>query len=521
MNAMLLRQTIWMPLAVTVVGLITAYWGTIDGMMAQWLNNDDFSHGLLIVPISTYLVWQRRERIARTPLSTDWRAVPFMAMAIGVHIVGELGAELFTTRISMIFFFIGAIWLLYGWPLTRVLAFPLGFLFLMLPLPGFIYSNITFPLQLLSSKWSVSFLHLFGVLAFREGNIIDLGFTQFQVVEACNGLRFILPLFTLGVLFAFWQAKPLWQRLALMAATVPIAISANILRIGGTGLIAQHWGSEAAEGFFHGFSGWAVFMLAFALFFGFDRLLALLPGRRRPAPTLPATEAGAGSDPAPAPVQRHRPLAAVMVLVGLLLATPLMVHNLGSVSPRPLKQPLSQFPLHLEGRVGRSDSMDPLIWERVGGQDYFMANYHQAGEVPINFYVAYYEHQRKAGAFIHSPRLCLPGAGWFIDAGRNRRLTPSAAGHRAEGLKINEMLIRKGSDTQLVYFWYQGRDRNFTSEFSSKFYMVWDGITRRRTDGALVRVIAPLSSDREIDATRRLMDAFALTAAGRLEGYLP
>jgi exosortase D (VPLPA-CTERM-specific) len=396
--------------------------------------------------------------------------------------------------------------------LIRILAFPLLFLFLMLPLPGFIYRNLTFPLQILSSKWAVSFLHLWGIMAYREGNIIDLGFTQFQVVEACNGLRFILPLFTLGVLFAFWRARPLWSRLVLIAATIPIAICANVIRIGGTGVLAKYWGPEVAEGFFHGFSGWAVFMLSFALFFVLSKVLSLIPGQKR------LTKENFVSFHYPMLKRGSAPsFAALGLSLILILATPVVVHSLGNVPARPLRQSLNQFPLNLEGYQGKTETMDPVIWDRVGGQSYFIATYVHPERIPINFYIAYYEYQRKAGDFIHSPKLCLPGAGWYIDVNHTRRIGLPDHG----SLIFNELLTRKGESSQLVYYWYQGRNRNFTNEFSAKFWMIWDGIWRRRTDGSLVRLVANLKPHESLEDVRNAMDRFAVAASLELNNFLP
>ena len=515
MRATLMQQSRWgLSVAAIIAGLIVCYWDSVSLLVGQWLSNDDFSHGLLIVPISLYLAWERRHKLAQTSMTIDWRAIALLLMAIVIYIVGELGAELFTTRVSLLVFFIGALWFLFGPGMMKVLAFPLAFLFLMLPLPSFVYRNLTFPLQLLSSKWAVAFLDLCGVMAYREGNVIDLGFTRFQVVEACNGLRFILPLFTLGVLFAFWRPKRWWERLVLVAATIPIAMGANILRIGGTGVLARYWGPEVAEGFFHGFSGWAVFMLSFVAFFLLNRLLAIIP----------RTESGQRQDAGcqdGIPPRRPR-LVYVVVPLAFIVATPFIVGALGNVAPRKLQQPLAHFPLAFQGYAGKRGTIEAKIWKQVGGQDYFMADYVRSGSAPINFYTAFYEYQRKAGDFVHSPRLCLPGAGWYFEVNHTREIVLSGqTGEDPVTLRLNELVIRKGEHRQVLYFWYQGRDRNFTSEYAAKFWMVWDGIWRRRTDGALVRLTAALAPGQRVDAVRGEMDRFAVAAYRELNHFLP
>jgi EpsI family protein len=149
--------------------------------------------------------------------------------------------------------------------------------------------------------------------------------------------------------------------------------------------------------------------------------------------------------------------------------------------------------------------------------DYFRENM-----APINFYVAYYEYQRKAGDFIHSPKLCLPGGGWFIEKSSVRSLKPNPHGGTGpQGLEFNELVVEKGGLRHMTYYWYQGRDRNFTNEYAAKFYMVWDGLWRRRTDGALVRLFMRLPQDMTVEQGRRILDKFALAASNELKQYLP
>ncbi|HID30052.1 MAG TPA: VPLPA-CTERM-specific exosortase XrtD [Desulfobacterales bacterium] len=507
---------IWLLPAVLLMGaLIVSYRSVIPGLVHQWLDNQDYSHGPLMVPVVGYLIRRKRKELRAVRHQSDWRALLLMGVAVGVYVVGELGAELFTTRVSMLLFIVAFVWLLYGLSVLKVLRFPLAFLFLMLPLPGFIYRNITFPLQLLSSAWSVDLFRIFGISAYREGNVIDLDFMVLQVVEACSGLRYILPLVALGILFAYFMQRILWRRLVLVVVTIPMAVVANVLRIVGTGLIGLYWGEKAAEGFFHSFSGWFVFMVCLVSFVAVNALLNLLPKGR-------GIEQDDHSPAAVVSVSKRNAWPLVFVAMIIVLSTPAIVNSLGSVSPVPLEKPLSTFPLFFEGYVGTKGTMDPEIWEQVGAQEYVLVDYYRDGQPPLNFYVAYYEYQRKAGDFVHSPRLCLPGAGWFIEENRERHISEERKLDSADnGVRLNELLISKGDTKQLTYFWYQGRGRNFTNEFAAKFYMIWDGLWRRRTDGALVRLVLPLPGGETVEQGRTILDPFALAVERALEEYLP
>jgi exosortase D (VPLPA-CTERM-specific) len=511
-----LKKNWWIPSALLISAIVFTYRDTIPALYNQWISSEDFSHGLLILPISLYLVWKKRSELERISISTDRRALILMVFAVGIYIVGELGAELFTTRVSMLVFAIGSVWLLFGRKVLKTLRFPLLFLFLMLPLPGFIYRNMTFPLQIISSKLSVDLLYILDITAYREGNVIDMGFTRFQVVEACNGLRFIMPLFTVGVLFAFTERKVLWKRLVLIASTIPLAIGANVVRIAGTGVVSLFWGAKAAEGFFHSFSGWAVFIICFASFVGIYYLLNHMPGKVK---TKTASDHSGRTDKKGG---MRASLFPILLALVLILSTSGFISLLGRVPPVPLKKSLNEFPLVIGDWIGEMDSMNAKMWEQVGGQSYVMVNYLGKDDRTIGFYTAYYEYQRKAGDFIHSPKLCLPGAGWYIQKSKVRKLNlQQAVNGVGNTLKFNEIVVVKNDAKQLVYYWYQGRDRNFTNEYTAKFFLVLDGMFRRRTDGALVRLVMPICESNTVEDTRETLDTFALMVTKELSDHFP
>jgi exosortase len=146
----------------------------------------------------------------------------------------------------------------------RVLAFPLSLLILMVPLPAVIYSQITFPLQLFASQVAAFALELVGIPVLRDGNVLELASQKLSVVEACSGIRSLLSLTFLSLVYAyFFDSKP-WMRLALLAATVPIAIAANAGRVTVTGIMSEV-NPELAHGLAHTASGWVIFMVALVL----------------------------------------------------------------------------------------------------------------------------------------------------------------------------------------------------------------------------------------------------------------
>jgi exosortase len=204
-------------------------------------------------------------------------------VSIAALIAGILGAELFVSRISIVGLVAGAVLFIWGWNHFRVLAFPIGVLLLMIPIPAIIFNQIAFPLQLLASRFGEAALQMWNVPVLREGNVIVLANTTLEVAEACSGIRSLISLLTLAIVYGYFADSRLPVRLLLSIATIPIAVTTNGLRVAGTGIAAHYYGAKAAEGFFHTFSGWLMFLLAFTMLFAIMQLISrLIPRRRTP-----------------------------------------------------------------------------------------------------------------------------------------------------------------------------------------------------------------------------------------------
>jgi exosortase len=253
---------------------LVLYQHVIAKLVHDWATDDNYSHGFLILPIAAYLTWERRQALQRVELRPSGWGLPILAGGLAVLVAGTLGAELFLSRISILGVVSGAILFLGGWRALRVLRFPVAFLLLMIPIPAIIFNQVTFPLQLLASRFGTAVLSFASVPVLREGNLLVLSNTTLEVAEACSGIRSLVSLLTLGILLGYFTDKRPWVRTALSLATIPIAIVANGLRVAGTGVAAYYYGPQAAEGFFHTFSGWLVFVAALALLVLIQRALA-------------------------------------------------------------------------------------------------------------------------------------------------------------------------------------------------------------------------------------------------------
>jgi exosortase len=263
---------------------VLLYWNVVAKLVADWWTDDNYSHGFLIVPLAAFFAWERRRQLRHLHLRPSGIGLLIIIGSIATLIAGILGAELFLTRISIVGVIAGSILFLGGWQHLRVLSFPVLFLTLMVPLPSIIFNQIAFPLQLLASRFGEAALNVASIPVLREGNVIILAHTTLEVAEACSGIRSLVSLLTLGIVYGYFTDSRTWVRWTIALATVPIAIVTNGVRVAGTGIVAHYYGPELATGFMHDFSGWLMFIAAFALLFLVTRVLLLLAP---PGPTDP------------------------------------------------------------------------------------------------------------------------------------------------------------------------------------------------------------------------------------------
>ncbi len=252
-------------------------------LIRQCWQDPNYTYGLFVPVFSLLLLWEDRKRLAELPLRPAWSGLAIFLVAILALLVGEASSEFFLPRASLLLLLVGLIVFLAGWKHLAAAAFPLAFLVVMLP-SATIASQLTFPLQILSSKLATVLLMGVGVPAAREGNIILLHAARLGVTEACSGIRFLFSLVTLAVIYGYFAEPRNSVRVILALAAAPISVLANALRIAATGFVVQHWGVERAEGTLHLLSGWLVFLGSLAMIFALHRLLrAFSPERLQAA----------------------------------------------------------------------------------------------------------------------------------------------------------------------------------------------------------------------------------------------
>jgi exosortase len=260
--------------AVIAGALVWVYGGVLAALVRQWSSDDNYSHGFFVLPLAAFFAWERRERLRTAVRHPSSLGLVLVALSLLVYLAGVFGAELFLTRVSLIGVVAGGVLYVWGREPFRILFFPIAFLLLMVPLPAILFNQLAFPLQLVASQMGESAIAAAGIPVLREGNVLHLPARTLEVAEACSGIRSLVSLLMLAIVLGYFTERRIGARVLIALAAVPIAILANATRVAGTGLASEWVSPAAADGFFHTFSGWLMFVVAFAGLLAFQRGLA-------------------------------------------------------------------------------------------------------------------------------------------------------------------------------------------------------------------------------------------------------
>ncbi len=474
-------------LAIVLLGAL--FWDGLANLAEVWLdpNRQEYSHGILIPAISLFLLWQLKNRFEALPYSGSWVGVVAVAAGVMFLLLGEFATIYIIVQYAFLLALAGAAWSLLGNRGFVWMLVPLVYLAFMVPLPQFLYNNLSGKLQLISSELGVAVIRAFGITVFLEGNVIDLGSYQLQVVDACSGLRYLFPLASFAFLAAYLYKTAMWKRVVVFLSSIPITILMNSLRIGIIGVLVEYFGIEQAEGFLHMFEGWVIFMACVLI------LLAEIWLLNKIGPGNESFREVFGIDfPEPTPKDVNRiPRTVPAPFYGAIAVMVVGLVGMSLITQRPQVHPerlsLENFPLQLDEWRGTSQSMEQRFVDVLDFTDYFMASYEAPGDPnAVQFYAAYYKEQRTKGNAAHSPRSCIPGGGWEITSLTRQSIDVKG---ESEPIVVNRLQIEKGRSKQLVYYYFKQRDRELASEYEVKWYLFWDALTRNRSDGALVRFV--------------------------------
>jgi exosortase len=255
--------------------LIACYAPILYRMANQWANDENMGHGFFVPLVAGYIVWERRAQLAATPVKTNWWGLAIVIFGGLLSVVATLGVELFTARLSFVIALTGTVLFLCGTQWIKILSFPLALLLFMIPIPAIIYSALTLRLQMLASELGEILITAMGIPVLREGNTLRLPSQTLDIVDACSGIRSLLSLLFLSLVYTYFTDKKVWMRWALLAATIPIAICANGIRVAVTGLLSEI-NTKLASGAYHETEGYVVFVVALAALIATHRVLNIV-----------------------------------------------------------------------------------------------------------------------------------------------------------------------------------------------------------------------------------------------------
>nr|WP_233141177.1 VPLPA-CTERM-specific exosortase XrtD [Haematobacter missouriensis] len=503
-----------------LAGSVPIFWIGFVSLAQAW-STPEYSHGPLIPLISLYLFLRELRQMPppAAEVRDRWPGILVILLGLAVALFGNLTRIPDIVTYGMIIWVGGVVLTVFGWERGKHHQLPVLHLIFMLPLPQFLYWHLTIFLQGISSEIGVWFVRLAGVPVYLEGNVIDLGVYKLQVAEACSGLRYLFPILSFTYLFAILYRGPFWHKAVLMLSAVPLTVLMNSFRIGVIGVLVNSYGIEQAEGFLHFFEGWVIFIACIGILFlmamGLQRLT------RNPLPLSEAIDLDTrGMAPIMGRILSIRPSKALAVgaLLTLSLSVGWALHG-GPQAQQIDREPFALFPRQFGEWSGAASALEPEIERVLGATDYMNAAYTAPGERDyVHFFSAYYEKQTE-GSGIHSPEVCLPVGGWEIFTFQPQEV--SFPGTPYGTFTVNRAVIQKGLSKQLVYYWFEQRGKRMTNDYLAKASVVWDSLTRGRTDGALVRYVTPIgTNESEADADARIQRLMA-KSLNVLPRYIP
>ena len=506
------RITNWMTpglfwLALATIGAAIFFADGLNALLAAW-SLPEYSHGPLI-PILSGLLFLRQLKeypVDPGPKRNRWVGVTVIVAALALASLGKLSNIYDLVAYATILWIGGLLLVSFGWSTGKYFWPPVLHLVYMLPLPDTIYYKMTTWLQLVSSEMGVWLLRLMSIPVFLDGNIIDLGITKLHVAEACSGLRYLFPILSFSYIFAVLYKGPMWHKAVLLISAAPITVFMNSVRIAVAGVIVQYWGLDWLEGFTHFFEGWVIFIACILILFALARIMLFFQRRKMSlAEALDLDTDGLLEQAARVRYTRASP--AMITVAALMVSASLAWQAVPDRSGMSVaRDSFALFPRALGDwrQEGSARRLDARVAAVLGADDYHSINLvHPEHATSVEFFSAWYNDQSKGG--VHSPEVCLPGGGWEIAWLERTDMTAEMGWDTP--FSINRAIIQKGETRMMVYYWFDQKGRKIAWDMAAKYWLLVDGISTGRTDGALVRLTtAILPSETDADADARLKD---------------
>lgn len=506
--------SLWLSFGVVLIALCLQYHVDFGHLLQRW-KGGDFSYCYLVPFLFAYLVYTNRESLKEYAWQSSVSGLVVLFFSGLLYLGGKLGSIETLTSMAIWVVVIGLALLLVGIRVVKALALPFLILVFIVPLPPFLNSLFTFKLKLLSSALAVEMMHWSGISVFREGNVIDLGLTQLQVVDACSGLRYVYPLLLMGLVFGYLFHRRWWARVIMALVIVPISVFANALRIAITGYLTINVSPQIAQDFFHGFSGWLIFMVSLV----FLAIVSWLLKRGKLGLTGQGPVRETERNPGAYSFDLRNVRQSYLWIASALFVTFWGINmTLAFAQMRPPRKTFEVFPAVIGDWQGEQLYVSEEILDSLWADDYVQMQFKntRTGDMLLLF-VPYYEYQATRHT-AHSPVSCLVGGGF---APRSRTIIQKDFPPPFNQVQIRQMVFEKDWRLLLSNYWFQQRGRIIVSEYWNKWYLFWDSITMRRTDGALVRLEMPLRASQDVVAAQAVLDSFTQELMKILPKYVP
>ena len=483
----------------------------------------EYSHGPLIPVLSALMFLRELKEYPPEPgAKTDrWPGVFVVLFAVLVMGVGTLLRLDSLEAYAIIIWVAGVLLVSFGWRTGKHFWPPVLHLVFMLPLPGLLYYEVSTVLQLISSELGVWFLQLARIPVYLDGNIIDLGVLKMHVAEACSGLRYLFPILSFSYIFALLYQGPKWHKVLLLVAAAPIAVFMNSVRIALAGILVQRFGLEWLEGFTHFFEGWVIFMSSVLILFGLAWvLLKLNPKKMSLVEALDLDTDNVFPQLKRLSLTQASPalITATMLMIVSLVAFP-MVPDRNTVAPD--RYSFAAFPRSVGDwrQFGEEQSFTPAVERILAADDYHAVQFGQSPTAPtIDFFTAWYE-DLAADGVMHTPEICLPGAGWEI--AKVEMVDISGELGLSSPYKINRIIIQKGTERSLVYYWFTHMGHAIPRSASAKFSVLTRGVIAGRSDGSIVRLISPIGKGQSEEEAEAQMNDLLASILEEMPRFVP
>ena len=505
-------------IAILVIGSI--HYHSLHRLLIFEWDKNAFQYCYFMPLVIGILLWMKKREFASMPFRPSWLGLFPVLIGVFFLLLGELGGEFFSLYLSLWFLILGLCWTQFGWRKLKIILFPLALLLTTFPPPRFFYVRLTSAVQLISARIAAAILDLLQIPVFRQGNVLELEGTRFQVIEAYYDLRFLIPIVIAALVFAYLFRTRLWKRVFLLSIAVPLGLAMNGVRIAVLALLANTYQNQGVADWMHSALGWMTFFIAIGVLSG---VIFFLPGRQRleqeRKDAVRHMEPDTGDlDSNPATSKRRVPLPYVMavsVLAGVFFFFQYRGHTYDHF---PQAGSLETFPARIGPWQGHRSFLSSELINELDLTDYVQMEYKGLHGKGVDFYVAWYTSQSK-GKSIHTPETCLRGVGWRFQEGHE--ISVDLPGYEDSPVRLNRTVLQNGHEKSLMYFWFRCRGRNLINAYELKFFNFWDSLIKRRTDGALIRVMTPIIEPETRDDAEQRLQHFLESALPILDTYLP